>query len=150
MDRTEFEALRDLPAKMIEGDVRLAVNPRTDPVLTADDIPIVNAANVELILNATYLPRRKALKINVHARGLGPICRLEVNGQEHPGATRTHKHALKTPRCPAQNLHTDVKARPELRGKSLRDVWRIFCDQASITHRGALICEGLDAATEVL
>jgi hypothetical protein len=88
MDRTEFEALRDLPAKTIEGDVRLAVNPRTDPVLTADDIPIVNAANVELTLNATYLPRRKALKINVHARGLGPICRLEVNGQEHPGATR--------------------------------------------------------------
>lgn len=150
MDRTEFEALRDLRAKTIEGDVCLALSPRTEPLLTADDIAIRNSVGVDLLLNATYLPRRKAFKINVHVRGIGPICRVEVNGPEHPGATRTHKHALKTSRCPGRNLHHDVQARPDLKGQSLRDVWRRFCDAAAITHRGELICEGIDPSAEIL
>lgn len=150
MDRTEFEALRDLPEKIIEGDVHLTLNVHTAPVLAAEDVPIKNAANADLILNATYLPDRRGFKINVHARGLGPICRLEVNGPEHPGATRTHKHALKTPRCPMQNLHQDVKARPDLKGKTMLDVWREFCAMASITHKGNLLCDGVVPSDEVL
>jgi hypothetical protein len=150
MDRTEFEALRDLSGKLIEGDVRLASSSHLGSVLAADDIPIRNSANTGLILNLTYLRARRGFKINVHVRGVGPICRLEVNGPEHPGATRTHKHALRTNRCPNRNLHADVTARPELQGKTMRDVWRTFCEMASITHQGDLLCEGIDPATEIL
>lgn len=150
MDRTEFEALRDLPEKIIPSDVRLTFSPRTDPVLTADDIGIINKASVDLILNLTYLPGRRGFKINVHARGIGPICRLEVNGPEHPGATRTHKHALRTNRCPNQNLHRDVVARPDLKGKTMLEVWREFCSMSSILHQGSLLCDGIDPSTEVL
>ncbi len=40
MDRTEFEALRDLPGKTIHGDVSLALAPRTQPLCAVDDVPI--------------------------------------------------------------------------------------------------------------
>lgn len=150
MDRTEFEVLRDLQGKLIEGDVRLASSSHLGSVLAADDILIRNSANAGLILNLTYLPARRGFKINVHVRGVGPICRLEVNGPEHPGATRTHKHALRTSRCPNRNLHQDVAARPDLQGKTMQEVWRSFCEMASISHHGNLVCEGIDPAKEVL
>ncbi len=150
MDRTEFEALRDLPEKFIDGDVRLASSPHSSPVLTADDILIRNKASAGLILNMTYLPDRRGLKINVHVRGIGPICRLEINCPEHPGATRTHKHALRTNRCSQQNLQKDVVPRPDLKGRTMREVWLAFCENAKITHNGDLLCEGIDPRTEVL
>lgn len=143
MDRTEFEALRDVSGKYIDGDVRLTGAPRTEPILCADDIPIHNIMGVPLMLNVTFNPRASAFKCNVHARGVGPICRLEINGAEHPGAGRTHKHALRTESCPRQNLHRDVTPRPDLNGATLEEAWTSFCKMAGIEHRGSFICDGI-------
>ena len=73
---------------------------------------------------------------NVVFIGLGPICRLDVDGTAHRPAGRSHKHALATPRCPDQNLR-QVTDRPDLSGSSLRAVFEAFCAMAQIEHLGA-------------
>jgi hypothetical protein len=144
MDRTQFEALRDAAGKYIEGDVRLVTMPRVPLMLAAEEIVVHNSLGVSAMLNVTFHPEVGGFKCNVHVRGLGPICRLEINGPEHRGVGRTHKHALRTERCPRQNLHRDVTARPDLHGVSMKAAWELFCGMAFIDHRGSFSCDGVD------
>ena len=143
MDRTEFEALRDLPRKVIKDSVRLVLAPRTIPLCTADDVRIENSAGVDLTLNTNYTPATGRFVVNVHVRGVGPICRLCVNGAFHAGAGRTHKHAVTTARCAGRNLPNAV-ARPDIQGQTMAAVWQAFCASAAIDHHGALLCDGAD------
>ncbi len=87
--------------------------------------------------------------VNVHARGVGPICRLCVKGTQHGGAGRTHKHAVKTAGCAAKNLPT-AEARPEFEGKTLVEVWRDFCAMGAINHDGSLRCADYDPTKVIL
>src|SRR5687768_10251274 len=134
MDRTEFEALRDLPGKYIDEDVRLVSGLKTAPVLCAEDVPLHNDMGIDAVITVTFNPEISAFKCNVHVRGVGPICRVEINGPEHPGSGRTHKHSLQTDRCPRQNLHRNVQPRPDLNGITLEEAWRKFCEMAKIVH----------------
>jgi hypothetical protein len=137
VDRNEFETLRDLPGKQIDGDIRFSQQRQTSPFYTAD-VPLANSAGQELRVHMRCNPETGSKTINITAVGVGPICRLDVGGPEHPGAGREHKHALKTARCPEQNLHRDVTPRPELTGSSFRHVFEDFCQRAGITHMGTL------------
>ena len=60
---------------------------------------------------------------------------LEVDGTNHDAAGRSHKHALATERCPDRNL-PEATARPELAGRSMREVFDAFCGLAGIAFRG--------------
>ncbi|MFC7331954.1 hypothetical protein [Rhodocista pekingensis] len=71
--------------------------------------------------------------------GIGPICRLEVDGRPHKPAGRSHKHALHTPDCPRENLKRGVIDRGDLNGQSLKAVFDAFCRMAHIIHVGELI-----------
>ena len=58
-----------------------------------------------------------------------------VNGTIHPNAGRTHKHDLRKDSDPRNNLPTAIE-RPDLAGKSIKEVWDILLQQANITHTG--------------
>jgi hypothetical protein len=136
MTRAEFEHLRDLPGKAIVGDIRLQEQRAVRPLLRAEDVRIENSAGVDLRLTLTYNPQTGSKSVNVHVPGLGPICRLEVDGQRHPPAGRSHKHSLRSADCPRANLPHDVAPRPELSGKLLHEVFEEFCRAANIEHGG--------------
>lgn len=137
MDRTTFEALRDLPGKTISGDIRFARLKALAPVLVAEGLRIDNDSGVELVLSVSYNEIIGSKTINVHVPGIGPICRLDVDGNAHRPAGRSHKHALQEERCPDRNL-PNVLDRPDLEGASLRRVFTEFCRMAKISHHGHL------------
>lgn len=138
MDRTTFEALRDLPGKTISTDIRFVRRAMLAPVLVAEGIRIDNDGDVELMLSMSYNERIGAKTINVYVPGIGPICRLDVDGNAHRPAGRSHKHSLQQERCPERNLPQAVCDRPDLAGSSLREVFTDFCRTANISHQGQL------------
>lgn len=138
MNRREFERLRDLPGKVIRRDIRFTRSKATSPAVMADGIAIENGLGVELRMNISVNPEIGAKTINVVEAGVGPICRLDVDGPAHPPAGRGHKHSLQTPECSARNLPDGVVDREDLRGKSLREVFAEFCRLADIHHEGNL------------
>lgn len=136
MNRTTFEGLRDLPDKAIDVDIRFSKRSALAPLLVAEGIRIMNNASVELVMNVHYNPEVGAKTINVHVPGVGPICRLDVDGPAHRPAGRSHKHSLQSERCPDRNLPDGVLDRPDLAGKSIKEVFEAFCQMAKINHNG--------------
>lgn len=139
MNRTEFEALRDLPGKQIVADIRFVERRPTKPLQVADDIPIDNGHGVDARMSITYNPDLPSVSINVHVGGVGPICRLEMNGPRHRPASRHHKHALQSEHCPRRNLPDDVVDMPALARMSVREVFDRYCRMAHIKHVGAFV-----------
>ena len=137
MDRYAFEYIRDLHGKKIETDIRFERDTAIASVLTFKNVRIWNEPDHVLFLNGTYKPRLKTIIYNVRVEGLGPICRVCVNGVEHGNAGRTHKHSLLTEECARiENLARDVVARPDLEGLTAREVFRDFCVRSRILHTG--------------
>lgn len=135
MDRKDFEALRDLPDKIIRSDIKFSQKRQTSPAMTADGIEIENSAGIALRLNLTFNPDADSKTINVSAMGVGPICRLDVDGPVHEPVGRSHKHSLRTDRCAGMNL-PGVTERSDLAGRSLQDLFVVFCEMAKIEHIG--------------
>lgn len=132
MDRAAFEAVRNFPGKVIRGEIRLVARQQNRPVLVAENIAIENDSGVALKLNISYNPEVGSKTFNVTAAGIGPICRLDVDGPAHRPAGRSHKHSLQTERCPDRN----VDDRPDLAGKTVTELFKIFCEMADIAHTG--------------
>ncbi len=80
MERTDFETLRDLPGKVIATDIKFSRRQATAPALVAEGIVIENDGGMELKLNITFNPEVGSKTFNVHAVGVGPVCRLDVDG----------------------------------------------------------------------
>lgn len=134
MDRTEFEALRDLKDKRIAGNITFTQKDQTRPFIIAE-VSIENASGYDLRMMIRYNPEVGSKTFAVHVVGVGPICRLDVDGHNHPPAGREHKHSLHRERDPEKNLPSAV-ARPELKGKSVRFCFEEFCSAALISHDG--------------
>jgi len=139
VERSEFERLRNLPDKRIVGDIRLTQRSDISAAWEAKDIPIINAEGVDAQLTVQVVSETGAKTLNVKIAGIGPICRLEVDSRPHKPAGRSHKHALRTPNCPHENLKHDVIDRSDLSGFSLKEVFDAFCQMAHIIHEGTLI-----------
>jgi hypothetical protein len=137
MTRREFEKLRDLPGKKLVGDIVYTYAEATSPVATFDSMKIENSLDIPLRLSGKYNGLVPTIVFNFRIMGVGPICRVEVNSTMHKGS-RTHKHALTTEDDPRQNL-PNVVNRPDLAGKSARQVWMMLCEQANIEHVGQFI-----------
>lgn len=134
MNRTEFEALRDLGDKVIRGDICFAAVKKVSPIMIAEDLCIENSLKVDARLTIQYNPEVDSITFNVHIVGSGPICRLDVRGRAHRPAGRSHKHSLQTDRCSDRNLPDGVEDRPELMTKSTKELFEEFCRLAAITH----------------
>jgi hypothetical protein len=137
MNRTDFEQLRDLPGKTIPVDIRFSAKRETSPNWTFENVPVINTLGWEIILNGTYKPHIPSITFNFVQKGVGPICRLDVNGTVHPGAGRSHKHDLQqeTDQKPSRNLPHAIP-RNELSQKPVREIWEMLCKQANIIHNG--------------
>jgi hypothetical protein len=135
--RTEFEQFRDLPGKTIDRNIDFTVKKNHPSLLAAERIPIKNAlglgANLEIHYNRKT--EGKILTIIV-VEANGPICRLCVDNGPHPPCMRSHKHALMTPRCPRDNLKLGVEDKSELDGKTMLEVFAVFCGLVKIQHNG--------------
>jgi len=136
VNRHDFEVLRDLPGKRIDVPIRLAQKQATQPIWSADRIPIVNDADVLILMNINFNPETGAKGINVTLVGEGPICRLDVDGARHGDAGRSHKHAVQDEQSIRQRLCDGVLARAELSGRTLSEVLATFCDEARIALTG--------------
>jgi len=135
MNRTEFEALRDLPGKRISQDVRFIRRAALRPACEAE-VPIENDQGVDLRMSLHFNPETGSKTVNVFVPGTGPICRLDVDGTRHGDAGRSHKHALQTEQCPDRNLPDRVVARADLSGRSMQEVFDDFCRAARIEFLG--------------
>lgn len=144
MNRRDFEALRDLAGKRISGTIKLSLKQATQPLMTADRIPIHNSQGVAVWMNINFNPETGAKAINVTLVGEGPICRLDVDGSCHGDAGRSHKHSVQDENSVRRSLRDGVVARPDLSGRSLREVFADFCAAASIVHDGSLEVPGED------
>lgn len=137
MTRTEFEQFRDLPGKTIEGDISFVPKRNHPSIIAAERIKIVNALGVDAILEIHYNPDADSKVFTiVSANANGPICRLCVDNGPHPPYMHSHKHALRTPGCPRNNLKSDVTDKPEFDGRPIGQVFLDFCALLSIRHNG--------------
>lgn len=139
MDRTEFERLRDLSGKRIEGNIVLQRSKNLSPLLLAK-VSILNDAGVTASLRIELNEQTDAKTLNVTISDVGPVCRLEVDSRPHKKIGRSHKHSLKLPDCPhsAVNLSRDICERNDLNGKSIQEVFTDFCKKANICFDGTL------------
>ncbi|HWN68209.1 MAG TPA: hypothetical protein VNM90_11275 [Haliangium sp.] len=135
MNRNEFEALRNLHDKVIRGDIQFSRPNQTRPLSVAE-VAIENASGVDLRLSIRFNPEVGSKTFNVFIRGVGPICRLDVDGPAHGAAGRQHKHSLQTERCPERNLPDGVQPWPELAGRSVRECFTEFCRISNVSHIG--------------
>lgn len=136
MTRSEFEALRDAPGKRIGERVEL-VPDESQPHKFVGRATIRASAGQEAVMHLRFDTRTRAKTINVVLDGIGPICRLDVDGARHRDQGRNHKHDLRTPECPERNLPEAV-ARPELSGQSMEDIFDFFCAEAGIQNAGLI------------
>lgn len=134
----EFHQLRNLPGKIIAADIEFKAGKDFRPNQTFEGINILNSLGWEVTLNGTYKPDIPAVTFNFSIRGIGPICRVDVNGTTHGAAGRTHKHDLRRDEDPRRNLPS-ATARPDLVGKTPREVWEDLCQRAGIQHTGRFI-----------
>jgi len=114
-------------------EIRFSAQPGMGPNLVFEQVKVENTLGYEVHLNGTFKPQIPSVTYNFVLKGVGPICRIDVNGTIHKEAGRTHKHDLRRESDPRNNLPTAV-ARPDLEGRSAREIWTILCEQANITH----------------
>jgi hypothetical protein len=139
MTRSEFEQLRDLPGKRITADIVFQRSRVTSPNLTFENVVVENSLNWEVLLNGTFKPDLPSVTYNFYIKSVGgAICRVCVNGMSHLNAGRTHKHDLQHESDPRNNLPVAV-SRPDLVGKTAREVWAMLMQQANIQHTGGFI-----------
>lgn len=141
MTQAEFRELRKLPDKEIHADIVFRRSSKTAPNLSFTGVPVSNALDIDVRLNGTYKPDIPSVTFNFVVAGVGPICRIDANGSLHGPAGRTHKHELRQESDPSNSL-PDPRERPDLRGKTAREIWDILCMQARITHTGAFVDPG--------
>lgn len=98
----------------------------------------IEGTDLDLRMTARYNPETGHTTINVAVAGLGPICRVDVDGPEHQGAGRSHKHSLHDARCPDKNLR-HAEPRRDLSGLSPVEVLRDFRERARIDFQGTLV-----------
>lgn len=138
MNRAEFEELRDLPGKRIVRDVTLKRKKEGSVVYASGAVPIEADCSAVANLYVEYNDATESKTVNVMIVGVGPICRLDVDGKIHRPAGRSHKHSLRTPECPSDNLPLAVIDRTDLSGQSLQRVFAEFCAMAHIEHDGTI------------
>ncbi len=137
MNRSEFIELRDLPDKIIHSDLEFTPSKFSSVSLVCEQIEVTNSLGYDLVLNGTFVPTIPSIKFNFAIKGIGAICRIEVNGKIHREAGRTHKHDLKNENCPRKNLpFAEARSDLDLSKQTPADIWQKICEESGIVHTG--------------
>jgi hypothetical protein len=135
--KAEANQFYRLPSKTIVTDIRFAPKSGHPSLLVAEGIEVGNSLNWKAKLSIHFNPDEDSKIVNMHVDNeKGAICRLCVDNQPHWPCGRSHKHFVMTPDCPRQNLPSGVSDRPDLSGKTLREVFDVFCELTFITFSG--------------
>jgi hypothetical protein len=136
MTKDEFDELRRMSGKEISVDI-LFVKTKHLPeeVVIFDRAPVENSMDYEIFLNGHYNRKTGSLTFNFTLQGVGPICRVDVNGAIHGDQGRTHKHELTSEQDPNAGLPI-ARARSDFEGKTAREVWELICKLAKIENTG--------------
>jgi hypothetical protein len=140
MTRSEFEALLQAPGKRFAGPVILRPDPHQPYRLVGDGLIQADDGS-EAMVHISHNTMTGSKTINVAVCGVGPVCRLDVDGPVHKNAGRSHKHELQSSGCPRLNL-PQASARTDLSGSSIEDLFRAFCSEAGIRSRGFSLQSG--------
>lgn len=138
MNKNEFEELRKLPDKFIEGDIIFIKTKDTKSYLFFEKIPVINRFRWNLLLNGKFWPDIPSYGFNFSIVDVGPICRLEVNSNIHKDTGRTHKHEFTKESDSRNNLPTAIK-REDFESLTIIEAWNKLCKEANIIHKGKLI-----------
>lgn len=138
MNQGEYEALMRDPSKRIEGDITWGQDHGHPAALSFREA--VESDSGDPISVKGYLNRnsRKLTFVILH-RALGPIYRLDL-GIEHPNFDGTligekHKHPW------VEGIGARDAYEPEDITATVDDpvrVWQQFCEEANLTHSGAM------------
>ncbi len=141
MDKKEFDLLKKSD-KSIDGNIDLLKTKHGKTEIHKIIVAIENDIGYELEMKIEFNPRSNSKVINVTCKNIsGPICRLEADANQHyiektEKKSRNHKHSLQNENSPRKNLKDGVVEREELSGKTIEDIFKIFCKEASIQHKG--------------
>lgn len=136
MDRPAFLRLLALPGKRIDQDLVFEEVENKGPNKVLRPVDVFNTGGFKVRLEGHYHPLYQSITFNfVCAEAGGPICRLDVRGQNHKEAGRTHKHDLHREQDPRNNLPA-AHARDDLAEMAPVDIWRDLCTRAHIQHTG--------------
>lgn len=138
MNHFEFEELRKLPDKRIEGDITFIRIKEAKSFFYFEKIPVINRFKWNLVLNGKFWPEIPSYGFNFSIVDVGPICRLEVNSNEHGNSGRTHKHEFTKESDSRNNLPTAF-SRKDFETLEILEAWKKLCEEAKITHTGSLI-----------
>lgn len=137
MTKEEFVHFRELPGKTITADITFIDRCKTGIEVEFRKVVINIPGHPDIVayLDGSHHKGIGKTKYNISVQDLGPVCRIDVNGQNHGDVGRTHKHALTAPTDPDDNLPMAV-ARPDLNGLTPREIFDRLCQQANITMQG--------------
>jgi hypothetical protein len=141
VNRQEFEALRDLPNKLILDDIAFVQSNKISTTLILEPIKVQNSLGYDVVLHGSFIPGIPTIRFNfsISSEG-GAICRVEVNSTVHGDAGRTHKHSLQFESCPRKNIPYAVPRDDlSLTLQSPREIWETICREANIIHEGKFI-----------
>jgi hypothetical protein len=138
MNRLEFENLRNLPGKRIEGDIIFSRTKDTRSYLSFEKIQVINQFKWNILLNGKYWNDIPTYIFNFSIVDVGPICRIEVNSNEHYDSGRTHKHEFTKESDCRNNLPTAYN-RKDFEDLEILDGWEKLCKEAKILHDGKFI-----------
>lgn len=135
MSPDDFIALRKLKGKQILTDIEFVQHKDLSPhVVAFDDAEVDNSMGLGVVASGQYNRKTGRTTFCFTLEGRGQICRVCVNGAIHGDAGRTHKHELRDEADIGELPH--AVPRPDLAGKTPKEIWEIICRNARIDHVG--------------
>lgn len=140
----EFEQLRDLPGKVVTGDLEFLKT--SNPDVFRCEMVLGSFQGHEVRLTASYYDHIPAVTFNFRVTGFKAVCRYCVNNTAHIDhvtgkKVRTHKHSPESDYCFRNNLPR-ARERTDLDITDFADVqniWDVICKDANILHSGKVI-----------
>lgn len=104
-------------------------------MLVFSDVSVENGMGNRVWVNGKYHPGVPLVGFNFVLEGYGPICRLEINADNHADAGRTHKHELRDDGLTLCYHATEFSG---MEGSPI-EAWQKLCGLANIDHGGKMI-----------
>ena len=136
--QSEFTALLADRTKRIEGELAWSQSDGHWPA-SSFRVPVRSEPGWPLFVEAWWNPRSEKLSYTLIHRGYGRILGLDL-GSEHRNPSGDLLHGVHKHQWTSRFKDRDAYAPPDITAPWHRpvEVWRQFCAEATITHRGVM------------